>query len=450
MDDRKASVPFTFDSSIIEKALRNIQGGKLDARTQIDPGLFSEVSRIMVGAVETGYQSPSGDGGFVEQLRTNADVFAAFKAHRMGRDMAAQLLDEDGNVKTFRQFKQDTEGIVNHHVNAWLRTEYDTAVRRAHRAAEMRQFIDEADVFPNIEWLPSTAVNPRESHMPFYHHIWPVDDPFWEDHKPGDEWGCQCGWRSTDEPVTDNTGLGGDDIAPPSRGLGGNPAKTGQVFSDDHPYFPKDCAHCGFYNASAKNRLVGLFYNRKKDCYNCPYLRACINELTGKDNVRRNKELYRRLKEDKNYGHVKYDRASGGMSASHKGHNFDKVGGEYEKMAQKVGRKNGHAVIFEKEGGNVIGQRYTEGTWDGLQFEVAGRETATENNIFKGLKHCAKKRITQVAVLVYPNGGFDEGILKSAIARYKGLEKIGGGNQYVPFVKIICIQGDRIVYDEAL
>ena len=448
MDDHKTSVPFTFDSSIIETALRNIQSRKLNTHTQIDAGLFREVSRIMVSGVETGYQAPSGESRFLQELRTNTEVFAAFKAHRMGRDMASQLLDENGNVKSFQQFKKDTEGIVDHHVNAWLRTEYDTAIRRAHRAAEMRQFIEEADVFPNIEWLPSTAVNPRESHMPFYHHIWSIDDPFWEKHKPGDEWGCQCGWASTADPVTDNTGLDDDEVAPPSPGLGGNPAKTAQVFSDDHPYFPSDCAHCGFYNASVKNRLAALFQDRKKDCYDCPYIRACINDLEAKENARRNKELYRRLKEDKNYKHVKYDRASGGMSASHKEHNFDKVGGEYEITAQKVGRRNGHAVILEKEGGGAIGQRFTEGTWDGLLFEVAGRETATENNIFKGLKHCCKKRNTQIAVLVYPKGGFDENILQAAINRYKGLKNVEGGNQFIPFVRIICIQDDKIVYDK--
>lgn len=447
MDDRKASVPFTFDSGIIEKALRNIQGKKLNTRTQIDPGLFSEVSRIMVGGVETGYKAPSGESGFLQELRTNTEVFAAFKAHRMGRDMASQLLDENGNVKTFRQFKQDTEGIVDHHVNAWLRTEYDTAVKRAHRAAEMRQFIEEADVFPNIEWLPSTAVNPRESHMPFYHHIWPIDDPFWEHHKPGDEWGCQCRWQSTDSPVTDNSGLDDPDSAPVSPGLGGNPARTGQVFSDDHPYFPKDCAHCGFYNASVKNRLASLFYDRKKDCYNCPYIRACINDLSGKDNARRNKELYRRLKEDKDYGHVKYDRASGGMSASHKDHNFDPVGGKYEKMAQKVGRKNGHAVIFEKEGGDVIGQRFTEGTWDSLQCEIAGTETGTDNNILRSLEHCADKRATEVAILVFPNGGFTIEKIEKAVRRYRGLAKLNDG-EYVEFKRVICVQDDTIVYDK--
>ncbi len=281
MDEHRTSVPFTFDSSIIEKALENIRSRQLDTRTQIDRGLFSEVSRILSGGIDIACACDGRtDGGFRRELQTNAEVFSAFKAHRMGRDIASQLLDGDGNVKPFRQFKKDTEGIVDHHVNAWLRTEYDTAIRRAHRAAEMRQFIEEADVFPNIEWLPSTAVNPREAHKPFYHHVWPIDDPFWEHHRPGDEWGCQCGWQSTDGPATDNAGLDGADSAPVSPGLGGDPAKTGQIFSDDHPYFPKDCAHCGFYNASVKNRLASVFYNRKKDCYNCPYIRACITRLT--------------------------------------------------------------------------------------------------------------------------------------------------------------------------
>ena len=360
-------MPFTFDSSIIEAALRNIQSRKLNTRTQIDAGLFREVSRIMVSGVETGYQAPSGESGFKKQLRTNTEVFAAFKAHRMGRDMASQLLDEDGNVKTFQQFKQDTEGIVDHHVNVWLRTEYDTAIRRAHRAAEMRQFIEEADVFPNIEWLPSTAVNPRESHMPFYNHIWPIDDPFWEKHKPGDEWGCQCGWASTADPVTDNTGLDDDSVAPPSPGLGGNPAKTAQVFSDDHPYFPSDCAHCGIYNASVKNRLASLFYDRKKDCYNCPYLRACIEEMNGlKELLKKRRAEYKKLQRDKSYRDVRFDKSNGGISATHKGHImhdgpkeqvfFEGLSSsDLERECQEQLFKTGHTAILQNESKKLHG-----------------------------------------------------------------------------------------------
>jgi hypothetical protein len=224
------------------------------------------VCRIINQAIDVGYEAPRKESSFKEELKKNAQVFAAFKSHRMGRDMASRLLDENGEVKSYQQFKQDVEGIVSHHVDQWLHTEYDTAIKRAHKAAEMRQFIDESDVFPNIKWLPSTALNPRESHMPFYNHVWPINDPFWEKHKPGDEWGCQCDWEATDEKVTDNSGLGEAAIKP-SRGLNGNPARTGQLISDDHPYFPSDCNHCAFHSVQ-----LSLFSNKKKDCYHCKYV----------------------------------------------------------------------------------------------------------------------------------------------------------------------------------
>ena len=325
------------------------------------------MSRIIVPAVETGYTAPDGDGGFVQQLRNNAEVFSAFKAHRMGRDMASQLLDDDGNVKPFEQFRKDTEGIVSHHVKQWLRTEYDTAIRRAHRAAEMRQFIDEADVFPNIEWLPSTAVNPREEHMPFYHHVWAIDDPFWEHHKPGDEWGCQCGWESTDDPVTDNTGLDDESIAPPSPGLGGNPAKTGQVFSDDHPYFPSDCTHCAFYKPGIRDRLAYIIHNvePEKDCNSCPYIRACINKLDNRaELIKRNKRKYLGFKKDKNYKDVEFDEKTGAVKATSVNHNVQTAdqgnetyfgdekltGTALEKECQSEIFRMGHSCILEAEG----------------------------------------------------------------------------------------------------
>ena len=270
--NREAGSGFSFDSKVLAAALRNIYHRRYDPRMEIDGELFEEVSRVFDAATDIGFAGSETDGDFMRQLRTNNSVFAAFKTHRMGRDMAAQLIDENGELKPFERFLQDVEPIASHHVDSWLRTEYDTAIKRAHRAAEMRQFISEADVLPNIEWLPSTAVNPRESHMPFYHRIWPVDAPFWEDHKPGDEWGCQCGWAATAEPPTDNSGLDGERIKP-SPGLTGNPARTARIFSDDHPYFPSDCKGCPF-----KGIQLSLFTDKAKDCYRCKNILQAVQK----------------------------------------------------------------------------------------------------------------------------------------------------------------------------
>lgn len=76
---------------------------------------------------------------------------------------------------------------------------------------------------------------------------------------------------------------------------------------------------------------------------------------------------------------------------------------------------------------------------------MAGRETATENNILWGLKHCAEKRTTKIAVLDFPNGGFDEQTIERAIKRYEGLKRLNDG-QYLKFSEIICVQDEKIVY----
>ena len=71
---------------------------------------------------------------------------------------------------------------------------------------------------------------------------------------------------------------GSDSGATPHQGLENNPGKDGHIYNDTHPYFPKSCNACAAYRASGlKNRLKLLFLNRKKDCYNCPYIVGCID-----------------------------------------------------------------------------------------------------------------------------------------------------------------------------
>jgi hypothetical protein len=156
-----------------------------------------------------------------------------------------------------------------------------------------------------------------------------------------------------------------------------------------------------------------------------------------------NRAEYERLEADSNYTNVAFDKKSGGVKATHKSHNFDKKKGSYEKNVQKVAFTNGNSIIFESEIGKEIGERYTEGLWNGKLFEIAGTETGSSNNLLKGLKHCASKRDTEIAVLYFPNNNFSEDILNNAIVRYKGLEKLQDG-QFLKFQKIIVVSNNKI------
>lgn len=261
--------------------------------TDIEEHLFNEFLHTFNRAADEGFsKSVDPDDDFREAIRHNNAVFSAFKTHRLQNDMAARLLDENGDLKPFKQWKKDVQDIASHQCGRWLQTEYDTAVIRARQAADWKQFERERDVLPNLKWLPSTSVNPGEDHRPFWGTILPIDHPFWSQHRPGDRWNCKCDLTSTDEPPTPVPSV--DVSQQPANashlGLDNNPGKDAALFSDSHPYYPSDCQHCPFYRPTRRAYLRTFFENRIKDCYYCPYIDGCID---------RTAEIKRLIKERK-------------------------------------------------------------------------------------------------------------------------------------------------------
>jgi hypothetical protein len=172
--------------------------------------------------------------------------------------MANKLLDDKGNLKSFKQFKTDVANIVGKYNSQWLKTEYDTAIIRARQAANFKRYEQEKDLYPNLKWLPSTSPNPREAHTHFYGTVLPMDDPFWQQHCPGNVWNCKCSVTSTDEKPTSSVPKA---QYTPSEGLEGNPAFTGKMFGDNHPYIKNQ--YPGAKKAIDK-ALPGIFETVKK------------------------------------------------------------------------------------------------------------------------------------------------------------------------------------------
>ena len=258
------------------------------AITVSDARLREAAAQGVAAAVEGG--APLPDGAFREALMHSADVFAAFRTHRMQNDIAARLTDGGGKLKSFAQFARDVQPYISHRNRAWLRTEYDTAVRRAQLASDWRRFEAERDVLPNLRWKESVSPHPGADHKVFWGTVRPIDDPFWTRHRPGDRWNCKCSLEATDDPPT-----AVPDSSPadnPAPGLENNPGKDGAIFSDRHPYFPGGCSVCPF----AKNRLRALLADLadRKDCMEC----AKVDEAARRAelinlNVRDNKEKFR-------------------------------------------------------------------------------------------------------------------------------------------------------------
>ena len=252
-------------TKMVERVLRRIQGG-FDVEHKIDPDLFTDsytaLNEAVDRAVKLSVKWGKPDKGFIQELKRNNAVFAAFKAHREQNDLAGLLVDDDGNARSFDSFRMAAAPVIGEYNVNWLQTEYTTAVRVARTAVRFKQYEKDGDLYPNGEWLPSRAAEPRMSHRKYYHTVRRLTDPWWETHYPGCVWGCQCDMRNTDKPVThvgDNPAAPGAEptTVPPSEeagvrspGLSRNPARSGELFSRDHPYFTS--AYPGAEKAVAK------------------------------------------------------------------------------------------------------------------------------------------------------------------------------------------------------
>lgn len=165
---------FDFSEEVLRRALLNIYSRDFHPVTEIEINLFNEIWAKMNKAAKEGFSKSKAitpDEDFRNAILRNNAVFSAFKVHRMQNDMARLLLDSNGILKPFDKWVQEVLPIASHQVRHWLRTEYDTAVIRAHQAADWQQFLRERDILPNLKWLPSTSIHPGADHRPFWNTI---------------------------------------------------------------------------------------------------------------------------------------------------------------------------------------------------------------------------------------------------------------------------------------
>ena len=182
----------------------------------ISATLYSLYSQTLRKAIDDVFE-PGNE--LADRLRANVSRFSAYKAYH-ATSLARKAEEPKGVLQRF---------------NRHLAAEYNTTTIRAHRAADWQQFEAERDVLPNLEWMPSTSINPGEDHRTFWGTTLPIEHPFWEQHQPGDRWNCKCHLRNTDKEPTDRpTSDNPCDLR--HDGLEGNPAHTGEIFTDNCAY----------------------------------------------------------------------------------------------------------------------------------------------------------------------------------------------------------------------
>lgn len=209
--------------------MQRIATGYVDAQhpKAIDADLYRRYSETLRKAVEL----VGVDETLQDRWMANVSRFAAYKAADATRRIAEAVM-ENGALD---------DGLNPLHAHRrYLAAEANTARTRARTGKQWQQFndADRRRLFPNLRWVPSRSAMPREAHQLFWDKVWAKDDPFWQRNQPGTLWNCKCDWEETDDPVSTDeekklpNGRSVDDYTIKVRGLDGNPAETGQIFSD--------------------------------------------------------------------------------------------------------------------------------------------------------------------------------------------------------------------------
>jgi uncharacterized protein with gpF-like domain len=243
----------------------------------INPDLYNHYAAGLRKGIDNTFFEDS-NSGLSDLMRANVSRFAAYKAAHVTTALKSILNDNSMTVKERDAYaKKALKVFQNRQV-----TEQATAIARARTAKQFEEFLsdDNNRLFPNLRWLPSSAVIPRSSHMEFYHRVWAKTDPFWATNSPGQEWNCQCDIEETSDGETNNAAV---PQPRPKKGLEGNPGIK-EINGEPNPYYGQAFTDKASYIA----RAGGSETERK------PIEQDC--QKAYRDQLQKDKALYERLK----------------------------------------------------------------------------------------------------------------------------------------------------------
>lgn len=120
----------------------------------------------------------------------------AFMVAKMANASQLQFLKEQVEKAqkeglSFDQFARNIEGQIPLS-RARKALIFDTNLRSARAAGRWQAIEDTKELLPFLEYGPSDAGKPRDSHRHYYGVILPTDHDFWKTHFPPNGYGCRC------------------------------------------------------------------------------------------------------------------------------------------------------------------------------------------------------------------------------------------------------------------
>jgi SPP1 gp7 family putative phage head morphogenesis protein len=221
-----------------ERVIREIFDGKVDAN-QLDAALATSIGDDLYGgasgAFDFGgidYNAP--DNLLASRMRDNLYAFSSAKTYAQMKEMSELLVDDQGRVRSFADFKLEAEKVAKIHNVTWLETERNNAVASGQMGAQWNRYEADADLFPFLEYVTAGDARVRNEHSLLDGVVKPIGDAWWDKNYPPLGHGCRCDATSTSDSSRLTTSNPSIDVPPAFQA---NVGKTGIVYTNAHPYY---------------------------------------------------------------------------------------------------------------------------------------------------------------------------------------------------------------------
>jgi SPP1 gp7 family putative phage head morphogenesis protein len=350
-------------------------------------------------SIDTSVDWDSPDEEFRKILKNNVWKFSVAKNHNDCIRLSNLLLDDDGKLRSWSEFKKEASKVVGDS-NRYLKTEYNTIVGAAQMARLWKEIQRDKHIFPFVQF--DVVMDGRTSDIcsPLDKVIMAVDDPMLLIYFPPNHFNCRTTVRKLRNGVpTKNVNY--PDIP---EAFKNNVGANGEIFTNENAYIANTPKEVLAYSEKHAERWF-KFYE---------------------------------LQKDKDFTDVAFNMDNLAVKATHKEHNFNKHTGKYEKEVQDLFFNNGYEIILESESSKIPGKKF-DGTLNGDSFDISSILGDGKNTIKNALNHSKSKR-ADIAILHFPDAS------KFSIIRLETGIKMYKGQSDFEFKQIIYIVNGKIYF----
>lgn len=232
----------TYSDEDIQALLDGVYAGKIN-EYKLPVSLYKAITDYLRRALVKGAGDPDAfstrDSELFAKLEQSVYMFGAAKTYQETKALSSLLVDEDGKLRSSSEFNRLGRDLFDLWNGDWGKSEYNTALAQATMAVKWDKIENEKNLFPNLRYSAVGGEETCEICGALDGMVAPADDPVWDTIYPPNHFNCMCTvlQEYDAEPTPDYRGVV-DGVADKMQDtFKHNAAKTGELFSKDHPYY---------------------------------------------------------------------------------------------------------------------------------------------------------------------------------------------------------------------